>query len=145
LLVFGNHFACAWAGDSRLYLLRGGGLRQISQDHTEVQELVEQGLLAPEEAKHHPRANVITRAIGSHEALPLDKIQDQIQAGDMLLLCSDGLTKMLSDDEIAAALAADRPIEVSVEMLMQTTLDRGAPDNVTLIAIKVEETPESPA
>ncbi len=135
LLAFGQHFACAWAGDSRLYLHRNGRLRQISRDHSEVQEMVDCGMLTPEEARTHPRANVVTRAVGAEDDLTLEMVQDQVRAGDVFLLCSDGLTKMLEDSEIAP-LAAIRPIDGAVDALIETTLRRGGTDNVTVVMIE---------
>lgn len=135
LLFFEQHFACAWAGDSRLYLLRNGHFRQVSRDHSEVQEMVDQGILRPAEARHHPRGNVVTRAVGAYERLELEMTQDLLCEGDVFLLCSDGLTKTMEDGEIASVLG--RPVDQAVDELIQTALDRGAPDNVTVIAIKV--------
>jgi serine/threonine protein phosphatase PrpC len=145
LLVFGQHFACAWAGDSRLYLMRDYRLRQISKDHSEVQEMVDKGMLTAEEARTHPRGNVVTRAVGAHEALQIDKVQDRVRHDDVFLLCSDGLTKMVEDREIAALLGADRPIEMSVEMLVDKALERGATDNVTVVGVQLRSTMPAPA
>jgi serine/threonine protein phosphatase PrpC len=140
LLVFGQHFACAWAGDSRLYLMRDYRLRQVSRDHSEVQEMVDHGMLTAEEARTHPRANVVTRAVGAHETLQIEKVQDRVRHDDVFLLCSDGLTKMVEDREIAALLGADRPIEMSVEMLIGKALERGATDNVTVVGVQLRST-----
>ncbi len=135
LLLVEQRFACVWAGDSRLYLLRNGRLHQVNRDHSEVQEMVDRGLLRPAEARHHPRGNIVTRAVGAYEKLELEMTEDLICDGDMFLLCSDGLTKTMADDEIAAVLA--RPVDHAVEALIQTALNRGAPDNVTVVAVKV--------
>jgi serine/threonine protein phosphatase PrpC len=140
LLVFGQHFACAWAGDSRLYLMRDYRLRQISRDHSEVQEMVDRGVLTPEQARTHPRGNVVTRAVGAHEALQIEKVQDRVRHDDIFLLCSDGLTKMLEDREIGELLGSDRPIEMSVEMLVDKALERGASDNVTVVGVQLLST-----
>lgn len=136
LLAFGQHFACTWAGDSRLYLLRDYRLQQISRDHSEVQELVDQGVLTAEQARTHPRANVVTRAVGAHDKLALDMVQDRLRRDDLFLLCSDGLTKMLDDREIAVLLS-DRPVEMSVDMLVDAALERGATDNVTVVGVQL--------
>ncbi len=133
LMARGEHFACLWAGDSRAYLLRDGSLCQITHDHSLVQEMVEAGTLAPEEAEGHPQANVITRAVGSHEPLELDKVSGRIVPGDVLLLCSDGLFKALPEHEIARALAhGDGP-----EQLLEQALRAGARDNVTALVVRV--------
>jgi serine/threonine protein phosphatase PrpC len=137
LLAFGQHFACAWAGDSRLYLLRDYRLQQISRDHSEVQEMVDRGMLTPEQARTHPHANVVTRAVGAHDNLVIDMVQDRLRRDDVFLLCSDGLTKMLEDREIAALLGGDRPIEIAVEMLLDAALERGASDNVTVVGVQL--------
>lgn len=135
LVFVDQQFACAWAGDSRLYLLRDGQFRQVNRDHSEVQELVDQGILRPAEARNHPRGNVVTRAIGAYENFDLETVQDRLYENDIFLLCSDGLTKTVEDHEMAEMLAL--PIDQAVEALVQTALDRGAPDNTTVIAVKV--------
>jgi serine/threonine protein phosphatase PrpC len=135
LLFFQQHFACVWAGDSRLYLMRDGQVRQVSRDHSEVQELVDRGIIRAAEARGHPRGNVVTRAVGAHETLDLETVHERLYENDVFLLCSDGLTKIVDDDEIALML--DRPVDRAVEALMQTALDRGAPDNVSIVAVKV--------
>src|SRR3954468_10220046 len=83
LLAFGQHYACAWAGDSRLYLLRNGRFHQVSHDHSEVQELVDAGSITQDEARRHPRGNVVTRAVGAHDNLVLEMVQDQLRANDV--------------------------------------------------------------
>lgn len=136
LLIHGEHFACAWAGDSRLYLLRNGTLHRVSVDHSEVQDLVDRGLLDEARASNHPNANVLTRAVGAAEELQLDLRQDQIYDGDLFVLCSDGLTKMLSDREIER-LSANRAPAEAVTALMETALARVAIDNVTVVVVKI--------
>jgi serine/threonine protein phosphatase PrpC len=138
LLVFGQHFACAWAGDSRLYLWRKGRLRQISRDHSAVQELVDCGMLTPKEARVHPNGNIVTRAVGAEDTLTLEMVQDQFRPGDLFLLCSDGLTKMLEDDEIASLLGG-RPLERAVNDLIGAALRRGGSDNVTVVLAEAVE------
>jgi len=135
LLFFEEDFACAWAGDSRLYLLRDGWLAQVNRDHSEVQEMVDRGVLDPAAARHHPRGNVVTRAVGAFEKLDLEMTQDRLCEGDIFLLCSDGLTKTMEDAEIADALKA--PIDEAVDGMIETALKRGAPDNVTVVAVQV--------
>jgi serine/threonine protein phosphatase PrpC len=142
LLFFGQHYACAWAGDSRLYLLRNGRLRQITRDHSEVQELVDAGEITPDEARHHPRGNLITRAVGAHDDLLLEMVQDQLRAGDMFLLCSDGLTKPVGDAEIQQLVDAHTPDDAA-RALIDAALSGGGPDNVTVVAVKVLAVPEA--
>src|SRR5579864_1762022 len=107
MLARGEHFACLWAGDSRAYLLRNGTLRQITRDHSLVQELLEAGAIGPDQVENHPRANVITRAVGAElDEFVLDKVSDRLIAGDRFLLCSDGLCKTLPDAQLGTLLAA---------------------------------------
>jgi len=142
LLFFGQHYACAWAGDSRLYLLRNGRLRQITRDHSEVQEMVDAGEITPEEARHHPRGNLITRAVGAHDELVLEMVQDQLRHDDMFLLCSDGLTKPIDEIEIRHLMEGRPPAEAA-RALIDAALAAGAPDNVTVVAVKVLSVPEA--
>jgi len=133
LMARGGHFACLWAGDSRAYLLREGELQQITRDHSLVQELVASGLVSPEDAESHPQANVITRAVGSPEPLELDKVSGRLQAGDVLLMCSDGLFKALPEAELAGALLDG----CSAQQLLDQALQAGARDNVTVVVVRV--------
>lgn len=137
LIARDSHFACLWAGDSRAYLLRGGTLSQITRDHSLVQELVEAGAVAPEDAESHPRANVITRAVGAGDTpLELDKISAPLRAGDRFLLCSDGLCKTLAATALSDLLArpdgADMP-----DMLLQAALAQQARDNITAVTVEI--------
>ncbi|MGH7226140.1 MAG: PP2C family protein-serine/threonine phosphatase, partial [Gemmataceae bacterium] len=136
LLIHGEHFACAWAGDSRLYRLRNNVLHRISTDHSAVQDLIDRGLIDVTQADNHPDANVLTRAVGAADELNLDLRQDQILLGDTFLLCSDGLTKMASDQEIEAQLQNHTPKD-AVAQLMECALSRGAIDNVTVVVIQI--------
>jgi serine/threonine protein phosphatase Stp1 len=136
MLARNNHFACLWAGDSRAYLLRDGALQQITRDHSLVQELVESGMIRPEEADHHPRANVITRAVGAElDAFVLDKVSGRIQAGDRFLLCTDGLCKTVPDGELASLLGHDAGVPPP-ETLIAAALALNATDNVTAVAVE---------
>ena len=140
LLTYGGHFACLWAGDSRAYRLRGGKLEQITRDHSMVQELLDSGALKRADAPGYGRSNVITRAVGVNDRLALDVASGPIEKDDLFLLCSDGLTGMVSDYEIEDALV--REGVNAVEQLLATTLDRGAKDNVSLIAIAAADPPD---
>ncbi|HEY4264848.1 MAG TPA: protein phosphatase 2C domain-containing protein [Micropepsaceae bacterium] len=130
----GPRFAVFWAGDSRVYLHRGGELYRITTDHSEVQEMIAAGLIGEDEAMNHPRRNIVTRAVGVSPELTLDGIADRIEAGDVFLLCSDGLTGVVTDVEIGECLEAN-PFPESVEALLKLTFDRGAPDNVTVAVV----------
>lgn len=135
LLVHGPYFACLWSGDSRVYLMRGGRLRQLSRDHTEAQELVEQGVLTPDEALTWPRRNVVTRAIGVFDQPELDLENGVVEPGDRFLLCSDGLTGHVGDQEIEIMVASPSTPQEICDRLVRLTLDRGAKDNVTVVML----------
>lgn len=139
MLARNDHFACLWAGDSRAYLLRNGALQQITRDHSLVQELVEAGMIRPEEAEHHPRANVITRAVGADlDDFILDKVSGRIQVGDRFLLCSDGLCKTVPEGELASLLS-DSAGSTPPEGLVAAALALNATDNVTAVAVEAVE------
>ena len=134
VLVRDDHFACLWAGDSRAYLLRGHALTRISRDHSLVQALVETGEITEAEATHHPKANVITRAVGAGaEQLELEKRTGQLQAGDRLLLCTDGLSKTLPEELLAELLSGDD--DAAAERLVTAALMAKVTDNVTAVTI----------
>ena len=136
MLARNDHFACLWAGDSRAYLLRDGALQQITRDHSLVQELVELGVIRPDEAEHHPRANVITRAVGADlDEFALDKVSGRIQIGDRFLLCSDGLCKTVPEDELANLLS-DNAGTTPPDTLVAAALALNATDNVTAVAVE---------
>jgi len=137
LLIHGPHYACVWCGDSRAYLLREGAMTQLSRDHSEVQDLIDRGILDAEEAKAWPRRNIITRALGVAERADLEIIDGRAHGGDRFLLCSDGLTNHLSDAEIAALLAAGAP-QTACDALVALTLQRGASDNVSIVVVDCE-------
>jgi protein phosphatase/serine/threonine-protein phosphatase Stp1 len=138
LLARDGHFACLWAGDSRIYLLRAGHLSQVTRDHSLVQELVDAGTITAEEAEGHPRANIITRAVGADsDELELEKVSGKLLAGDRFLLCSDGLNKTLPDDELAQALGNNNGVSPA-QGLIDIALARRATDNVTAVTVDVE-------
>jgi protein phosphatase/serine/threonine-protein phosphatase Stp1 len=138
LILRDKHFACLWAGDSRAYLLRQNVLRQISKDHSLVQELVDAGRLAAADAERHPHANVITRAVGADsDTLDLDKVIGQAEPGDRFLLCSDGLCKTLSDFEIKTVLGARSEIPPT-DRLISAALAQGVNDNVTAVVVEIQ-------
>ena len=134
LLAYDEHFACIWSGDSRVYMVRGGEIRQISRDHTEVQELISGGLLSPDEAKSWPRGNVITRAIGVDDNPELEMRSGVLEKDDIFIVCSDGLTKHVEDNEILDCVNVGSS-QQACERLIALTLERGAEDNVTVIVV----------
>lgn len=137
LLVRGDEFAVFWAGDSRAYLLRDDQLILLTRDHSQVQDMVDRGLLSPEDAADHPMRHVLRRAVGVQPSLEIDAIRDQVAKGDLFLLSSDGLHGVLSDEDIAAIL---RKHEVgAARPLVDACLQRGAPDNVTVVLVSASE------
>ncbi len=134
----GDEFEVAWVGDSRVYLW-DGALRQISQDHSYVRELIEQGAISPEQARTHPHRNVVTQALGvtDPQSLRVETVAGQIAAGQQILLCSDGLTEEVDDAEIAAILGrAALTAQECVDHLILAALDGGGSDNVTVILLR---------
>ena len=136
LLISEEHFACVWAGDSRIYRLRGGALDRLTHDHSVIQELIDQGELTPAEAAVDRRSNIITRAIGAREDLELEVGHGSVEAGDRFLVCSDGLTGTVPDSELLA-LMSFRVIDHAADALLDRALERGATDNVTLVLIEL--------
>lgn len=128
----------AWVGDSRLYLLRGGQIYRLSEDHTVVHEMVQRGLLTDEEAFEHPDRSVLSRALGSRAEVEPSAADYPIQLnpGDRLLLCSDGLHDLMTDAEMAS-LAVEPEVQVGAKALLQAALDRGGFDNVSLALLEV--------
>jgi serine/threonine protein phosphatase PrpC len=144
VLLFDQQNAhCIWAGDSRIYRLRSGLLTRLTKDHSQVEEMVDAGILTAEQAETHPSANVITRAVGANDHLELDLNTFALQAGDIFLLCSDGLNKVMSDADIADMLRTC-PLESVCETLIRTALNRNARDNVTVVAVRYQGTQQSP-
>jgi serine/threonine protein phosphatase PrpC len=144
LLIFEGDYACLWSGDSRIYRLRQHRIEQISVDHTEVQQLISEGRLTAEEARAWPRRNVITRAIGVSDDPELEITGGALQAGDTFVICSDGLTAHIEDEEILA-LAGENPPQKACDLLVDLTLNRGAIDNVTVVAVRFDPAPSSQA
>jgi protein phosphatase/serine/threonine-protein phosphatase Stp1 len=137
LLARGDHFACLWAGDSRAYMLRDGEMRQITKDHSLVQELVDAGTISTEQAEHHPHANIITRAVGADiEELVLDKVSGRLQQGDRFLLCSDGVCKTVPLEQLTEMLRSDTGVPPP-QSLIAAALALDVTDNVTAVAIEV--------
>ena len=138
LMIHGRRFCALWAGDSRIYLWRGGRLHRLTRDHSQVQAMVDRGMLTPEEAHHHPMSHVLARAVGVEPTLELDAVTDEVETRDVFLLCSDGLTGVVDDDEIAERLSEHGP-QTAARWLLDLVLSRGAPDNVTLIVTACDE------
>ena len=129
-------FVFAHAGDSRLYLFRESELKQLTRDHTYVQELVDKGMLLPEEAQYHPYKHALTRALGIRDDLEVDSEMAELKDGDAFLLCTDGLTNEVPDDFIAQIMSAhtDDP-KLCAQKLVAQALSFGGRDNVTVVAV----------
>jgi serine/threonine protein phosphatase PrpC len=138
LAVAKDGFCVLWAGDSRAYLLRDGAVCPLTRDHSLVQQLVDSGDLTPEAALSHPNSNIITRAVGHVPKLEIEHgVATKAKAGDIFLLASDGLTRLLGEEEMAEAMAAP-DLETLSDRWLETALQRGAPDNVSFIMLRVE-------
>ncbi len=138
VLIFGRQYGCVWLGDSRVYRIRNHDIAQITRDHTEVQELLDQGALTKHEAENWPRKNVITRAVGVFDEPLLDRKQGELRHGDIFIVCSDGLTGHVADQEILHYGISKKPQEAS-DALVELALKRGGHDNVTVIVIECIE------
>jgi protein phosphatase len=139
LALLPRRYLIGQVGDSRAYILRGSVLSQLTKDHSYVQEQVDAGRLSPEEARVHPYANVITRCVGSSGDVVPDLYIGTLEAGDLILLASDGLTGMVDDPDLQAILAEDSPLETRVDRLIDEANRRGGLDNITVILVQVEE------
>ncbi len=124
-----------WVGDSRAYLLRDGAIRRLTRDHSHVQEMVDRGLIAPEQAIGHPMGHILSRAVGVPGGVAVERNAGEVRAGDVFLLCSDGLHNHVAESEIARLLGRGPP-ERALDDLIALTLANGAPDNVTGIAVR---------
>ena len=121
-------------GDSRAYIVRNNEIIQITEDHTYVNELIKDGEITPEEAKHHPKRNVITRAVGSEEYVHADIFEIELIDNDVILLCTDGLTTHLSDEKILSTIM-ECGCEEGVQRLIKLANDSGGTDNITIIIV----------
>jgi len=135
----------AHVGDSRAYCLRDGQLLRLTDDHSLVDELMRQGRLTPEEAVEHPQRSVITRALGPEGTVEVDTRTFHARAGDVYLLCSDGLTTMLSEEQILALLLANRGLHAAGEALVAAANDAGGRDNITVLLLRLEEVGSAPS
>lgn len=145
MLLRDDELVVANVGDSRAYLIRGGNIRHLTTDHTYVQELVERGMIAEEDALSHPHAHVLTRCLGAEPRLEVDVFQfwlwpaERDQGSDKLVLCSDGLYSLVTDEEIASIVAENTPQESCVR-LVELAKARGGYDNITLAVIPLNGT-----
>lgn len=138
-LIVGNNAVVASVGDSRAYLFGAGKLAQITKDHSFVQQLVDKEIITREEAKSHPRRNLITRAVGTARRVVVDTFKLKLKNGDKLMLCSDGLTSHVTDQKIASVLDSDSDANALAYLLQAEALKQGGSDNITVIVAKVSE------
>ena len=139
LALQGNHAVYYWVGDSRVYRLRGGTLTQLSIDHTYLQELVDEGKLDPADVADHNDKNVITRAVGADDDVFVDFEMEQFIDKDIYFLCSDGVEKEMTDEEVEGVLNRHgSDIESAGKEIIDQVLDRGSPDNVTVILVQIK-------
>jgi len=138
LIAFsGDKFILGHMGDSRTYRYKNGRLKQLSQDHSLVQEQIDKGLITPEEARKHAMKNVILRAVGLDEAPALDLVRGGLSAGDLFLLCSDGLTDMVEDAGILSVLTSTPLLTQKAEKLVELAKAAGGHDNITVVLIEI--------
>jgi PPM family protein phosphatase len=141
-MMEGRRLHLAHVGDSRAYLLRGDRFSQLTDDHTLVQHLVDEGQITREEAATHPQRSIITRAIGVSPDIEVDVLSLELDPGDQLLLCSDGLTGVVEDDEIARELATGDDPDETLKRLVDAANAGGGPDNVTAVLVRYGELPQ---
>lgn len=138
-VVAGDEVSFGHVGDSRAYLFRNGELSQLTNDHSLVEELRRQGKLTRDQAAEHPQRSVITRALGPEPDVAVDTMTVRGRSGDVFVLCSDGLTTMLSDDEVTATLAAHSDLDEAARRLVRAANDRGGRDNITVVLFRLED------
>ncbi len=136
-LLHNSSMYIAHVGDSRVYLIRDNGMHQITVDHSIVAELVNSGSITREEAEHHPQKNVITRALGGEQDTQVDIYVQQLETGDIILICTDGLTNMVRDTEILSEMKKWDNLQITVEKLVRLANDKGGLDNITVVAVKI--------
>lgn len=135
VIISGSRFVVANIGDSRAYLYRNGHLIQITEDHSLVNELVRRGELTRQEAEKFPQRNVITRSLGVSEDVDADVTIYDMEYDDYLLLCSDGLTKQVADEALAAVIGGDLPLGAKAQQLIDLANEAGGPDNISALII----------
>ncbi len=136
--------AVAHVGDSRAYIFRDGALTRLTQDHSLVEELVRRGKLTEEQAAEHPQRSIITRALGIEQAVEVDTWTYPVRAGDVVLMCSDGLTSMIGEDQITTVLAIESDLDRAGERLIAEANAAGGRDNITVVLFRLEETDRRP-
>ncbi len=138
LLLHGRHAFVAHVGDSRIYLIRGGDIHQVSEDHSLVNEQIKAGVLTPEEARHSQFKNVITRSVGFEEDVLVDLMGLAVEKGDTFIICCDGLSNLVEDHEIAEMVRDERVEDLPLRLIGLAN-DRGGDDNITVIAVRIAD------
>ncbi len=138
LMAWGRMGACLWAGDSRIYLCRGGSLHQLTRDHNQLEELKAHGQISDADAAAFGGSSAITRALGAAPSLELDEVDVQVCDGDMFLLCSDGLSNFVGEQEMFAALASG-DCAAAADQLVALALANGGRDNVSLVVVRADD------
>ena len=126
-------------GDSRIYIQRNGSLRQISVDNSLVEDMIRSGGITREQAKNHPDKNIITRAVGVKDYVECDIYTEELRDGDIIMLCSDGLTNMLDDRDISRMISEAEDLKAAVETLIDSANEQGGKDNISVVLVKYEE------
>ena len=134
--IFDHHMCVGNVGDSRLYVYREGQLQQITQDHSVVGEMVRKGEMPKEQAKNHPKRNLITRAVGAEKEIRVDFFDETLEDGDLVLMCTDGLTSMVEEKQIEEVLASAVSLQEKTDRLVELANDNGGRDNITIIIIE---------
>jgi PPM family protein phosphatase len=137
--VTGDEVSLGHVGDSRAYRMREGELEQITKDHSLVAELERSGQITPEAAEHHPQRSIITRALGPEPDVEVDTYTVKVQDGDRFLICSDGLTGMISDDDVSSILKQADSLEEAAEALVSAANQSGGRDNITVVLFRIGE------
>ena len=137
-LLLGDRLLLAHVGDSRAYLLREGSLQQLTHDHSLVGLMVRNGELDEDEAMHHPHRHLLMRALGTESTVAVDTAEFKVEPGDIILLCTDGLTNLVQGDEVVEALGSRKILSPVATDLVQLANSRGGSDNITVMAVGVE-------
>ena len=135
--IMGRSMLVGHVGDSRLYRLRSHSLQQLTRDHTVAEEMIARGALTRIDAMQHPANSILTRSLGSRAEVEVDELREDLESGDVLLLCSDGLTAMVTDDELLTILAQSSSLEERARDLIGAANSRGGVDNITVLLIGV--------
>lgn len=138
LLAHNRSCSCLWAGDSRIYLFRDGRLSLLTRDHSQVEELLQTGTITDADALVHPARNLITRAIGASDILELDEQTLEVMDGDMFLLCSDGLSNEVGEDDMRRALIPGN-CRLASDVLVDMALEHGGRDNISVVVVRAED------